>query len=655
MEQDFKRRFFITLPLTLATVLASPHIQMWLNISVDFPYREWVLLALGTIIVAYGGLPFFKAAFSEIKTKSYGMMTLVALAITVGYSFSVAATFLFPGESLYWEIATLISVFLFGHYLEMRAVRGATSALSKLAKLIPPTAHVIKNGKIIDAPTEQVQVEDRVLVKPGEKIPVDGTVLRGESSVNEAMVTGESQPVIKRKGDTVIGGTINGDGSLTVKVMKTGQETVLAQITELIQQAQTTKPNVQYFADRAAKLLTFIAVFVGVTTFLFWLFIIPKGAILAATLAVSVIVIACPHALGLAIPVVTIIASEVAARAGVLIRDMRGLEILRRVTCVVLDKTGTLTEGKFGVTDVINNSESRVQNSGLLSLAAAVESHSQHPIAEGIVQFAKKKKIAIPPVEQFISYPGRGAEGIVRKRRILVGNASLMREKKVKDPGKTLTRYDTTTKALVYIAIDKKIIGVIGVSDIIRKEAKDVVKILKNRGIKSILLTGDRKAVGEDVGQQLGVDHVIAEVLPQDKVLEIKRLQKAGEIVAMVGDGVNDAPALTQANVGIAIGAGTDVAAASADIVLMQNNPQDILRLLVLSETTNSKMMQNLWWAGGYNILAIPAAAGVFLPFGIALRPEWAAILMSASSIIVVFNALQLRNVNLQESKNHVS
>lgn len=643
MEQDFKRRFFITLPLTGATMLLSPHIQMWLGISIDFPFRDVALFFLGTVIVVYGGTPFFKAALGEVRIKNYGMMTLVALAISVGYLLSVAATFLFPGESLYWEIATLISVFLLGHYLEMRAVRGATGALAALARLIPATAHVIRDGRIVDLPTEKVRKGDRLLVKPGEKVPIDGVVIKGAGAVNESMITGESFPVMKKNGDTVIGGTINTDGSLTIEVARTGNETVVFQIMQLIKQAQSTKPDVQYMADRAAKVLTFVAVFTGVFTLLFWLFIVPKGIVFAVTLAVSVIVIVCPHALGLAIPIVTTITSEIAARRGILIRDMKGLEALRRVTAVVFDKTGTLTEGKFGVTDVIVDKKSSYTEHALLQLTAAVESHSEHPIALGIVQYAKRKRISVVPAERFMSYPGKGAEGAVRNKDILVGNAPLMRERKIKDPSGMLEKFESTSKVLIYVAIGGSIAGVIGLADTVRKEAKTTVRILRRKKIRTVMITGDRRAVAHDIGKQLGIQDIVAEVLPQDKVRAVKKLQKQGEVVAMVGDGVNDAPVLTQANVGIAIGAGTDVAAASADIVLMRSNPTDVLRLLAISDASHRKTLENLWWAGGYNILAIPAAAGAFSQWGIYLRPEWAAMLMSASSIIVVINALLLR------------
>ena len=682
MEEDFRKRFFITLPLVLIVMLLSPNIQKWLGISIDFLSRDILIFILGTFIFFFGGLPFFKAARGEITTRSFGMMTLVALAITVGYTFSVAATFLFPGESLYWEISTLISVFLLGHWLEMRAVRGTTGALAELARLIPKTAHLIKNKEVIDVVTESLVKGDKVLVKPGEKVPIDGVVVSGESSVNESMITGESAPVVKKMGDKVIGGTINSDGSLTIEVVKTGRETAIFQIMELIRQAQESKPSVQKLADRGAFILTLTAITVGILTFIFWLTLMPQGVIFAATLAVSVIVVACPHALGLAIPTVTTITSTLAARNGILIKDMKGIEVIRKVNYVVFDKTGTLTKGEFGVIKILSIAEVasknfRVHNAGkisnsnkvgganvhsenfessprsnlgkdeILRLAAAVEVHSQHPIANGIVEEAKKRKLKIPEIKNFKSFPGRGAKGIVGEKHILVGNKTLINELKIQNDA--LNQNNTLgSSTSVYVAINNQIEGIILLSDIIREESKNSIQRLKDMGIKTAMLTGDRENVAQAVGKQLRIDTVFAEVLPEDKVNKIKELQKAGNIVAMVGDGVNDAPSLTQAHVGIAIGAGTDVAVESAEIVLVKNDPQDVVKAISLSRKTNTKMIQNLIWATGYNVFAIPTAAGVLYPsFNILLRPEWAAVLMSLSSIIVVFNALLLRKTKL--------
>ncbi len=671
-EEDFKRRFFISLPLVFVVMLLSPNIQKWLGILFEFSGRDFLLFLLGTFIFFFGGAPFFKAAKGEIKTRNFGMMTLVAFAITVGYGFSVAATFLFPGESLYWEISTLISVFLLGHWLEMRAVRGATGALAELAKLIPPMAHLIKGKEINDVHTEELVKGDRVLVKPGEKIPVDGVVVDGESEVNESMITGESRPVGKKKGDSVIGGSINGDGSLTVEVTKTGAETAISQIMKLIREAQSSKPNVQHLADRAANVLTFVAIAAGLGAFSYWFFINPQGAVFAATLAVSAIVVACPHALGLAIPTVTTITSTLGAKNGILIKDMKGLEIARKINYVVFDKTGTLTKGEFGVTGIRRTKQNNTQNQAeLLRLAAAVEVHSQHSIALGIVNEAKKQGIKIPDVKSFKSYPGKGASGTVEGKEIIVGNKSLMDIYQIKENGKwEMENGKFKAQTGVYVVVDKKPAGVILLSDIIREESKEAINKLHEMGIKVAMLTGDTKDVAEEVGKELGIDVGFAEVLPGEKVEIIKYLQGINsksqipnsksisnfkfqisnsqpQVVAFVGDGVNDAPSLTQAHVGIAIGAGTDVAVESAEIVLMKNDPRDVVKAISLSRKTNTKMIQNLIWATGYNVFAIPTAAGVFYQNGILLRPEWAALLMSASSVIVVFNALLLRREKL--------
>jgi len=650
MEYEFRKRFFITLPFVFLTMLLSPNIQKWLGLSMVFSGRELVLFLIGTFIFFFGGIPFFRSAKGELTNRNPGMMTLVAFAITAGYTFSVAATFLIPGESLYWEISTLISVFLLGHWLEMRAVRGATGALAELAKLIPPNAHLVKeDGSMADVKTSEVSIGDKILVKPGEKIPIDGLIIEGESSVNESMITGESRPMSKKIGDKVIGGTLNQDGSLTVEVAKTGADTAVSQIMKLITQAQASKPNVQHLADRAAGILFYVAVIAGFSSFFFWFFISPQGAVFAATVAVAAIVVACPHALGLAIPTVTTITSTLGAKNGILIKDMKGLEIARKISYVVFDKTGTLTKGEFGVVEIkVSKTQSFKDSKELLKFAAAVELNSQHSIAVGIVNETKKQNIDIPKVVNFKSYPGKGAEGEVDGKNVAVGNLALLKEFGLE---KNIAQFDSSLskgKTPVYVVIDKKLEGMIYLADIVREESKEAIRKLHEMGIKTAMLTGDTKDVAEDIGQTLGVDTVFAEVLPEDKVNKVKELQNSGNIVAMVGDGVNDAPSLTQAHVGIAIGAGTDVAVESADIVLMKNNPLDVVKAISLSRKTNAKMVQNLIWATGYNIFAIPIASGILYPsYGILLKPEWAALLMSASSIIVVFNALLLRRVKL--------
>ncbi len=647
-EQDFKRRFFITLPFVLLVMALSPNIEKWLGLgNIIFSGKELITFLVGTFIFIYGGIPFFKASRGEMSHKNPAMMTLVAFAITVGYAFSVAATFLFPGESLYWEISTLISVFLLGHWLEMRAVRGATGALAELTKLIPPSAHLVKDGNITDIQTSQLVIGDRVLVKPGEKIPVDGKVVDGESSVSEAMLTGESRPIGKKRGDDVVGGALNQDGSLTIEVSKTGTNTAIAQIMKLIREAQGSKPNVQHLADRAAAVLFYVAVIAGVLSFIFWFFISPQGAIFAATVAVAAIVVACPHALGLAIPTVTSITTTLGAKNGILIKDMKGLEIARRLNYVVFDKTGTLTKGEFGVTDIFLSKSSGINDKNeLLKLAAAVEVPSQHSIAKGVVDEAKKRKLSIPEVKNFKSFPGKGAFATVDGKNVAVGNRVLMKELNVSIADDQMLGSKIATP--VYVAVNSVFAGTIFLEDIVREESKATIQKLHDMDIKTAMLTGDTQDVASLVGKELGIDTVFAHVLPEDKVNKVKQLQNEGNIVAMVGDGVNDAAALTQSHVGIAIGAGTDVAVASSSIVLMKSNPLDVAKAIALSRKTNSKMVQNLVWATGYNIFAIPIAAGVLYPsLGVLLRPEWAALLMSASSVIVVFNALLLRKVRL--------
>ena len=642
MAEDFKRRFFVVFPLTIVVLILSPKIQEWFGFTLEFPLRNTVLFGLGSLIALYGGWPFYVASKDELRSKNWGMMTLVSLAVLSGFLFSAAATFLFPEESLWWEISTLVLAFLFGHWMEMRAVIGTGNALRELAKLIPPMAHKIVGKEVKDVNTEELGKGDVVLVKPGEKIPIDGEVIDGSSSVNEGMITGESRPVEKKVGDGVIGGTINNDGSLTVKVTKTGSETAVSLIMELIRQAQETKPAVQKLADKAANVLTLTAVLVGSGTFIYWFFINPQGAIFAATLAITVVVIACPHALGLAIPTVTTITSAVAARNGILIRDMRGLEIARRLDYVVLDKTGTLTKGEFGVGRVVAVDKTKAAEGQLLALAAAVEVFSQHSIAKGIVNAAKARGIAFTPAQEFKSYPGKGASGRVEAKEVLIGNRNLLQENGIKVP-----EGDESSGTEIFVSVDKLFAGIVLVEDTIREESKEAISRLHELGVKTAMLTGDKKDIAEEVGKKLGIDTVFAEVLPEDKVNKVKELQKKGFTVGMVGDGVNDAPSLTQAHVGIAIGAGTDVAIESAEIVLVKSNPLDIVKVVALSRATDAKMKQNLAWATGYNVLAIPAAAGVFIPWGIILRPEYGAILMSASSLIVVANALALRKVKL--------
>src|SRR3989344_4347309 len=575
MGHSFKKLFFQVLPLTLIVLLLSPNIQKWFGFTLDFPGRDLVLFGLGSVIALYGGWPFYSGAKFEIARRNFGMMTLVSLAVLSGYLFSVAATFTFAGESLWWEISTLVSAFLFGHWMEMRAVMGTTGALKELAKLIPPTANKLVDGKEVQVQTSELVKGDKVIIKPGEKVPVDGKIIEGESSVNEAMITGESKPVFKKMGDEVVGGTINNDGALTVEITKVGAESALAQITNLIKQAQTTKPSVQRLADKAANVLTLTAITVGTGTFLYWSLIDPQGAIFAATLAITVIVIACPHALGLAIPTVTTITTQVAARVGILIKDIKALEISRRLNWVVFDKTGTLTKGEFGVDKIIPTAGQTPDE--VLRVAASVDTLSQPSIAKAVVEEATTKKIGLSKVEVFNSFPGRGVEGKIDGTKYLLGNEALMKEKEIKlDELKNQIAAEINEgKSFIWVAEDGKTeaLGVIVLSDVIREESRQAIAKLHEMKIKVAMITGDNESIAKSVAHELSIDTYFAGVLPGDKVNKIKELQKDGSIVAMVGDGVNDAPALTQANVGIAIGAGTDVAVEAGQIILIKNNP----------------------------------------------------------------------------------
>lgn len=646
MGHNFKTLFFQTLPVTLVILFLSPNIQRWFGYSLDFPGINLVLFILGSVVALYGGRPFYSAAKLEIAEKNFGMMTLVSLAVLSGYLFSVAATFLFPGESLWWEISTLVSAFLFGHWMEMRAVMGTTGALQELAKLIPPKANKLVGDKTVEVMTSELVKGDKVLVRPGEKVPVDGKVIEGESSVNEAMITGESKPVFKKVGDEVIGGTVNNDGALTVEITKVGAESALAQIMNLIKQAQTTKPSVQRLADKAANILTLIAIVVGSGTFLYWGIVSGQGWVFAATLAITVIVIACPHALGLAIPTVTTITTQVGARNGILIKDIKALEIARCLEWVVFDKTGTLTMGEFGVDRIVGANPNDV-----LMIAASIDTLSQHSIAKAVVAEAEKKKIALEKPENFLSFPGRGVAGKVKGVGYFLGNEALMTERKVnlEKLKQEVAAEVAEGKSFIWVAKEEngEPLGVIVLSDIIREESLAAIRKLHEMKIKVAMITGDNESIAKSVAGKLGIDTYFADVKPEDKVNKIKELQKDGAIVGMVGDGVNDAPALTQSNVGIAIGAGTDVAVEAGQIVLIKNNPLDIVKIVELSRKTNTKMKQNLAWAAGYNVIAIPVAAGVFYRYGVLLRPEWAALLMSASSVIVVVNALMLKRVRL--------
>jgi len=651
MEADFRRRFWVVLGLTVPVLLLSPTIQGWFGFTLTFTGARYLLFVLATIITFYGTWPFYKNALKSVRSGLFDMSVLVSLAVSAGYLFSVGATFVFTAVDFYWEISTLVAVLLLGHWLEMRAVRGTAGALRELVKLIPPAANRIVGDQVEEVPTAEVQLGDLLLVRPGEKIPIDGEVVEGQSGVNEAMITGESKPVAKGPEDEVIGGSLNGEGALRIRVTRTGEETALAQIISLVKEAQASKPPVQRLADRAAHWLTIIAVTVAIVAFLFWLLVANKSMVFALTLAVTVLVIACPHALGLAIPVVTTISTSLGARNGMLIRNAEATETARRLDVVVFDKTGTLTRGEFGVTDVVSLAD--WDEDTLLRRVAAAEINSEHVIAQGIVRSVERSEqtAPLPQATGFRAIPGKGAQAVVEDVELTVGNRALMADLGLSLPDNPhLAELAQQGKTVVYAAADGQLVGAIALADLIREESRETLPALKGMGLQVAMLTGDSQAVANWVAGELGLDIVFAEVRPEEKADKMKELQGQGKVVAMVGDGINDAPALIQADVGIAIGAGTDVAIESADVVLVKNDPRDVAHLIRLSRATMNKMRQNLVWATAYNVVAIPAAAGALQPWGITLRPEWGALIMSASTVIVAFNALLLRRVRLSRS-----
>ncbi|MBE0447131.1 MAG: copper-translocating P-type ATPase [Actinobacteria bacterium] len=647
MEAELRRRFIVALLVTIPILILSPTIQGLLGFDLPgFPGEDLVLLLLATIVVFYGGIFFYRGAVGALQIRTLDMNVLVSLAVLSGYLYSVASTFLLPeAEEFYWEIATLVTVLLFGHIMEMRSVRSAAGALRELVKLIPPTANLVRDGEIVTVSTDELKMGDTILIRPGEKVPIDAEVVEGETSVNEAMITGESKPVGKRSGEEVIGGTINGEGAIRARVAKTGEQTALAQIIKLVEEAQASKPPVQRLADRAAHYLTLIAIIVGAATFAYWNLV--GEFIVGLTFAITVLVIACPHALGLAIPTVTSISTTMAAKRGLLIRKAGALEAAQLMDVVVYDKTGTLTKGEFGVTDIIIAGD--WDNAQALRAAASVEVNSEHVIARGIVNKARDEGIELQSIQRFEAIPGRGAKAILDDRDIYVGSKRLMADLNIDLElyKEELTRFGSEGKTAICLAADGKLKAIFALADIIREESKEAVADLKAFGKEVWMLTGDTKEVASFVAKELGLDSFFAEVPPEAKSRAMRELQEQRKRVAMVGDGINDAPALVQADVGIAIGAGTDVAIESADIVLIKNDPRDVVHLLNLSRETGRKMRQNLFWATGYNVLAIPAAAGVFIGIGIILRPEIGALLMSGSSIIVVLNALLLTRVRI--------
>jgi Cu2+-exporting ATPase len=577
------------------------------------------------------------------------MMVLVSLAVGSGYLFSVAATFIFTGVvDFYWEISTLVVFLLFGHWMEMKMTRRASGALQELVKLIPPMANKVVGNEVIEVPTSNIQVGDFLLVRPGGKVPIDGIIIEGKSALDESMITGESKPVSKEVEDEVIGGTINGLGAIKIRVDKTGEETALSQIIKLMQEVQASKPRTQRLADRAAHYLTILAITVSIVSFLYWNYIAGSGMVFAITLAVTVMVIACPHALGLAIPTVTAISTTLAANNGILVKNAEALEFGEKINTIVFDKTGTLTAGVFSVTDVI--ATEGMGEDEVLIFAASLESQSEHPMGAALISAARDKGLELFGISNFEAVAGHGVKGNVNGLQIVVGTMKLMEiENKILDDSvlKSADQLYLEGKTLSFVSVGDALKGVIGFADVLKPSSVEAIEDLHSRGIEVYMITGDNRRTAEAIAEMIGVDGYLAEVMPHDKANEVKKLQGQGKRVAMVGDGINDAPALIQADVGIAIGAGTDVAIESADIVLIKSDPADVSKLVKLSRATMTKMRQNLIWATGYNSIAIPVAAGLLFPWGITLRPEWGALIMSASSIIVVINALLLRREKL--------
>ena len=643
MVADFRKRFWISLILTIPILILSPMIQDLLGLRqlLQFSGDQYLLWAFSTIIFFYGGFPFLKGFFNEVKSHTPGMMTLIAVAISTAYFYSSAVVFGLVGVGFFWELATLIVIMLLGHWIEMKSVMGASRALEELAKLMPSTAHKLtSDGKMIEVPIEELVVGDRILIRPGEKIPADGLVTEGRSSVDESMLTGESKPVTKEAKSKVIGGAINGEGSLTVEIIKTGKESYLNQVIELVKVAQESKSKTQDLANRAAVILTFVAIAGGIITFGSWMIFSDKTLAFAIERAVTVMVIACPHALGLAVPLVVAVSTAIAASNGLLIRNRAAFEKSRKINAVIFDKTGTLTQGKFGITDTIIF-DSKLTKEDLLSYAAAVEGHSEHPIAKGIVAGTDNKK----DVTDFKAIVGKGAQGQVEGKLVSVVSPGYLKENKILLPNsqEQIEKLSSQGKTVIYVLFDNTLVGAIALADIIRPESKEAISKLQALGIKCMMLTGDNKLVAKWVAEEIGLDEYFAEVLPHQKAEKIKEVQARGLIVAMTGDGVNDAPALAQSDVGIAIGAGTDVAIETADIILVRSNPNDVAAIVGLATATYKKMIQNLWWATGYNVIAIPLAAGVLYKTGIIVSPAVGAVFMSISTVIVAFNAKALK------------
>ena len=644
----FRDKFWITLLLTIPTLVWGEMIPRLLGFTPPaVPGARWIPVVFGTAVFFYGGWVFIQGAWRELADRRPGMMTLISLAITVAFVFSVAVTLGFRGMPLWWELASLVTIMLLGHWMEMRSISQAQGALAELAKLLPDTATRLDGDRAVDVPLTELRDGDLVLVRPGASVPADGVVREGRSAVNESMLTGESRLVEKHAGDEVIAGTVNGDGSLRVAITRTGNRTALAGIMRLVAEAQQSRSRAQVLADRAAFLLTIVAVAAAVITAVVWA-ALSSPASFVVERVVTVLVIACPHALGLAVPLVVAISTTIGARSGLLVRDRRGLEEARKLDAVVFDKTGTLTLGEHRV--VAMRTADGLRDDDALRLAAAMERDAEHPVARAIVASAEERGLTIPRASDFQAIPGHGVQAIVDGRHLAAGGPNLL-ERLVTMPSRDLQTFAEEAasrgQGVVYLVDDTTVVAAFAVADAVRPESRDAVRRLHERGIQVVMLTGDSRAVADSVARELGIDTVLAQVLPDQKAERIRELQAQGKRVAMVGDGVNDAPALLTADVGVAIGAGTDVAVEAGDIVLVRSDPRDVSRIIALSRATYRKMIQNLWWAAGYNIIAIPLAAGALEPWGVVLSPAVGAVLMSLSTVIVAINAQLLRRAEL--------
>jgi P-type Cu2+ transporter len=635
--EDFLKRFWISLILTIPVLLLSHMIQQWFGFDIQFPGDQYVLLGLSSVIYFYGGMPFLKGMVSEVKNDAIGMMTLVALAISVAFIYSVAVVFGLEGMDFFWELATLIVIMLLGHWLEMRSQSAASGALQSLVALLPSTVHVEKNGVVTDIELQHLNKDDIAIIKPGEKIPADGIVVEGGSFVNESMLTGESVPVRKEKDSKVIAGALNGDGSLKISVTGAGKDSYLNKVITLVQSAQNAKSKTQNLADKVAKWLTFISIGVGITTFIIWY--INHDLAFALERMVTVMVTSCPHALGVAIPLVVAISTTASATHGLLIKNRTAFENVRKLTAIIFDKTGTLTKGSHEVQRVI--SKSKYSEDELLQYVAAVQQHSEHYIARGILNKLKEKGLSLMPSSDFKYIQGIGVEGTVSGKKIVAGGPNYFVQQKQELP-ELPKEISQNNETVTFIIIDNEIAGFITLADTIRESSAETIAGLKNLNIRIYLLTGDNEKIAATVADSLKMDGYFANVLPHEKQEKLKEFQSKGEIVAMTGDGVNDAPALAQADIGIAVGSGTDVAAETADIILVNSDPKDVLKIISFGKATHKKMIQNLGWAVGYNVFAIPLAAGVLYPYFI-LSPAMGAVLMSLSTIIVAFNARLLK------------